>query len=162
MPPFGSPTPFASPFSPFSADPISPFYRPFPRFSPYGYAPYSPYSSPLTPFNSSPLSPFYQPFPLPSPYGSAPYDYGYPPLLPDLPPPAENYPTVDSSLVKEILSTAFPSRPLASQEERSGFLFFPLPVPNAGATMLTWSWYDCFTHELVAYLSVQIPIEKKV
>jgi hypothetical protein len=162
MPPFGSPSPFASPFSPFSANPFSPFYRPFPPRSPYGYAPYSPFDSPVTPFNPSPFSPFYQPFPPLSPYGYAPYGYGYPPLPPNLGLPEENRPTVDSSLIKEILSTAFASRPLALQEERSGFLFFPLPVPNEGATLLTWDWYDCATHELVTHLSIPVAVEKKV
>jgi hypothetical protein len=83
-------------------------------------------------------------------------------LPPDLRLPEENSPTLDSSLIKEILSTAFASRPLAPQEERSGFLFFALPVPNGEATMLTWDWYDCATRELVVHLSISVSVEKKV
>ncbi len=141
MPPL-LPSPFYSPFSPFYLRPFSPFSSPFPPLSPYGYTPYG-YA----------------------PYGYAPYEYDYPPLpppLPDLRLPEENRSTVDSSLIKEILSTAFASRSLTPQEERSGFLFFPLPVPDGGATMLTWGWYDCATHELVAHLSIPVPVEKKV
>jgi hypothetical protein len=126
----------------------------------------SPFYSPYSPFGPSPFSPFYRPFPPLSPYGYAPYEYGYPPLPPALPPdlrlPEENSPTLDSSLIKEILSTAFASRPLAPQEERSWFLFFALPVPNGEATMLTWDWYDCATRELVVHLSISVSVEKKV
>jgi hypothetical protein len=70
-------------------------------------------------------------------------------------------PKIDQTLIKEILTTAFASRPLASQEERSGFLFFPLPVPDVGTTMLTWGWYDCSTQALVAHLAVTIVVERR-
>jgi len=157
-PPFGFPSPFASPFSTY---PFSPFYRPFPYSSPYGYyAPYSPFPPSLPPFNPTPFSPFDRPPPPLSPYGYAPY--GYPPLPANPGLPEEHYPAVDSALIKEILSTAFASRPLAQQEERSGFLFFPLPVPSQGATLLAWDWYDCATSELVTHLSIPISVEKKV
>jgi hypothetical protein len=65
-------------------------------------------------------------------------------------------------LVKEILTVAFASRPLAPHEERSGFLFFPFPVPDAGTTMLTWGWYGCGTQELVAHLTIPVVVEKKI
>ncbi|HEV8717001.1 MAG TPA: hypothetical protein VGX03_29795 [Candidatus Binatia bacterium] len=121
----------------------------------------SPFYSPFSPFTPSPFSPFYSPFPPLFPYGFLPPDYGYGPSLPpNLLPREEQRPEIDQALVREILTTAFASRPLAPQEERSGFLFFPLPVPDVGSTVLTWEWYDCVTHELVAYLSVPIPVEK--
>jgi len=81
---------------------------------------------------------------------------------PTLQPREEEHPEVDQAPVTEIVTAAFASRPLAPQEERSGFLFFPLPVPDVGSTVLTWGWYDCATHELVAHLSMPIPVEKKV
>ena len=122
----------------------------------------SPFYSPFSPFAPSPLSPFYNPFPTPYPYSSLPPDSGYGlPLPPNLQPREEERPEIDQALVKEILTTAFASRALAPQEERSGFLFFPLPVPDVGSTVLRWEWYDCTTHELVASLSVPITVEKR-
>jgi hypothetical protein len=171
-PPYLRPSPrifvpplFSSPFSSFYPSPFSPFYSPVPPLSSYGHTPYgyTPYG--YTPYGYTPYG--YTPYGY-APYGYAPYEYSYtppslpPPSLPDLRLPEENRSTVDSSLIKEILSAAFASRPLTPQEERSGFLFFPLPVPDGGATMLTWGWYDCATHELVAHLSILVPVEKKV
>jgi len=83
-------------------------------------------------------------------------------LPPTLQPREEEPPQVDQALVTEILTAAFASRPLAPQEERSGFLFFPLPVPHVGSTVLTWGWYDCVTHALVAHLSLPIAVDRKV
>jgi hypothetical protein len=121
----------------------------------------SPFYSPFSPFAPSPFSPFYNPFPAPYPYSFSPLDPGYGlSLPPNLQPREEGRPEIDQALVKEILTTAFASRALVPQEERSGFLFFPLPVPDVGSTVLTWEWYDCTTHELIATLSTPIPVEK--
>jgi len=107
--------------------------------------------------------PFYGPLSPLFLYGYPPSDFDYGPLFPPtLQPREEEHPEVDQALVTEIVTAAFASRPLAPQEERSGFLFFPLPVPDVGSTVLTWGWYDCATHELVAHLSMPIPVEKKV
>jgi hypothetical protein len=123
----------------------------------------SPFSSPFSPFTPSPFSPFYRPFPPLSPYGYPPADAGSGPVPPPtLQPREEEPPQVDQALVTEILTAAFASRPLAPHEERSGFLFFPLPVPDIGSTVLTWGWYDCVTHALVAHLSLPIAVDRKV
>ena len=139
-----------------------PHFAPSPRvFAPPPFS--SPFYSPFSPFATSPFSPFYPSLPPLYPYGYPPSDSGHgPSLLPNLQPQEEEHPEVDQALVTEILTAAFASRPLAPQEERSGFLFFPLPVPDVGFTVLTWGWYDCATHELVAHLSMPIPVEKKV
>ena len=133
----------------------------------------SPFYSPFSPFAPSPFSPFYQPLPprYPSyPYEYPPYGYGYvppygygyvPPLSPDLPPRGEEPQEVDQALIQEIFTTSFADRPLAPHEERSGFLFFSLPVPEAGTTMLRWAWYECGTRQLVAQLAVPVAVEKK-
>lgn len=179
-PPFSSP--FHSPLSPFTPGnrgaPVGgtshsggefrggavrpPHFAPSPEvFAPPLFS--SPFYSPFSPFTPSPFSPFYRPFPPLSPYGYPPADSGYGPVLPPtLQPRAEEPPAVDQALVTAIVTAAFASRPLAPQEERSGFLFFPLPVPHIGSTVLTWGWYDCVTHELVAHLVVPIAVEKKV
>jgi hypothetical protein len=58
--------------------------------------------------------------------------------------------------MREIVTEAFASRPLEPQEVRTGFLFFPRPAARAQKLTLTWSWYDCLTHELMAHLSVPL------
>ena len=142
--------------------------------SPWGMVPPPfafPYSRPYAPLPPTPLVPWYSPFPPLSPYSPFPYaypydptpPYAYPPVLPpELPPREEKPPQLDQALVKEILTVAFATRPLAAQEERKGFLFFPFPVPDTGSTTLTWDWYDCSTHALVAHLAVPIVVEKTV
>ncbi len=139
-----------------------PHFGPSPRvFTPPLFS--SPFPSPFSPFALSPFSPFYPSLPPLYPYGSPPSDSGYGPSLPpNLQSREEERPEVDQALVKEILTAAFASRPLVPHEERSGFLFFPLPVPAVGATVLTWGWYDCVTHELVAHLALPIPVEQKM
>jgi len=139
-----------------------PHFAPSPRvFAPPLFS--LPFSSPFSPFAPSPFWPFYPSLPPLYPYGYPPSDSGYgPSLLPNLQPQEEERPEVDQALVTEILTAAFASRPLALHEERSGFLFFPLPVPHVGATVLTWGWYDCVTHELVAHLAMPIPVEQKM
>jgi len=185
-PPVLVPSPFSSPFhsplSPFTPGshgaPIGgtshsgggfrggvvrpPHFAPLPRvFAPPLFS--SPFYSPFSPFAPSPFSPFYRPLPPLSPYGYPPADSGYGPVLPPtLQPREEESPAVDQALVTEIVTAAFASRPLAPQEERSGFLFFPLPVPHVGATVLTWGWYDCVTHALMAHLALPIAVDKKV
>jgi hypothetical protein len=37
-----------------------------------------------------------------------------------------------------------------------------LPIPQSGATTLTWDWYDCSTRELVAHLSIPVNMEKRL
>ena len=171
--PFTSPfsAPFASPFSPYAQSPFSsPFgYPPFP----YTQSPFSPFTSPFSPYAQSPFSspftspsspytqsPFSSPFTSPSfPFSrSAPYDYGsgLPSLPPPLPPSESDPSPIDQSLVKEIFAAAFASQPLAPRETRTGFLFFPRPSANEVPLTLTWSWYDCVTHELLAQLSVPV------
>jgi hypothetical protein len=58
----------------------------------------------------------------------------------------------------QIFALAFATPPLAAQEERSGFLFFPFPIPSVGPTQLDWGWYDCATRELVAQLALPIVV----
>ena len=167
--PFSAPfsSPFSSPHaSPFSAPYASPFHAPFshPHSSPF-HSPYSSFAYPYaSPFYSPYVSPFYSPF---SPYSAdpfspfsrySPYDYGYavPPLPPHPPATEPEQPKIDQSLIREIFSAAFVSRPLAPQEERTGFLFFPRPAATDHTLTLSWSWYDCVSHELIANLSVPI------
>lgn len=159
--PFGQP--YHSPLSPlggthrsFVPAPFSgPYYSPFSPFSP---SPFSPFSSPFYPPS---YSPFYSPWPSPSPYGDMPYRYA-PLPSPDLHPPREEPQETNTPALKEILTAAFASRSLAPQEERSGFLFFQLPIPQSGSTVLTWDWYDCSTHELIAHLSIPLNAERRL
>ena len=124
-------------FAPFRFH--SPFYSPF----------HSPFYSPFYPYSWTPFAPF-------SRY--SPYDYGYtlPPLNPNPPSAETEQPHIDQSLMREIFTEAFASRPLEPQEERTGFLFFPRPAASAQSLTLTWSWYDCVSHELMVNLSVPV------
>jgi hypothetical protein len=131
---------------------------------------YSPFSSPFVPYFPRPFSPFSYAFPplfppLPYGYGPAlPYGYGYvPPPAPDIPlPKGDQGPEVDQALIKEVFASAFASRALTPQEDRSGFLFFPPPSSQKGAFTLTWDWYDCSSGELVAHLSIPVQSAKPV
>jgi hypothetical protein len=107
-----------------------------------------------SPFYGPYSSPFYSPWP---PFGRFPYQRSLPPLGEEM--PRQRPEETKTPLLQEIFSVAFASRPLASQEERSGFLFFPLPAQAAGTQTLTWDWYDCNTKQLLAHLTVPISLE---
>ena len=143
-----SPLPYTSPFS-------SPYYSPFssPYYSPYSTPYYSPFSSPFAPYALSPYSPFASPF---SRY--APYEYGsaLPPLPPNVQEPEAAPGQTTHSLITDIVTAAFASRPLAPHETRTGFLFFPRPTARGTPFTLTWSWYDCVTQQPIAHLSVPV------
>ena len=124
---------------------------------------FSPFASPGFPFYYSPFSRFTSPFPPRYPYDGSFSRYGFAPVLPAEVRPYDEAPSEDEhTLINEIFTTAFANRPLAPQEARSGFLFFPLPIPMVGATQLHWGWYDCATRELVAQLSTPIIVPKRV
>jgi len=145
-----------------------PYFGGYPRSSvppSFGWPSYSPFA----PFPLSPFSPFSSPFPSPFPppwsspprFGDLPYRYiPLPPSSRTL--PREEPQETNVPALKEIFTIAFASRSLAAQEERSGFLFFQLPIPQSGATTLTWDWYDCSTHELVAHLAIPVNPKKRL
>ena len=105
------------------------------------------------PFSRSYANPFYDPWPS---VGRFPHSRRFPP-----PPAMEPIPEPEETkahLLHEIFSLAFTSRPLSAQEERTGFLFFPLGAPATGSQTLTWDWYDCTTQALVAHLTVPVAL----
>ncbi|MBM4256816.1 MAG: hypothetical protein FJ147_13090 [Deltaproteobacteria bacterium] len=106
-----------------------------------------------SPFYGPYPSPFYSPWP---PFGRFPYSRRLPPVEAT---PEQRREETKGPLLREIFSVAFASRPLATQEERSGFLFFPLPPQDGGTQTLAWDWYDCTTKALVAHLTVPITMD---
>ena len=154
---FGSPfsfSPFAAPRFPFYSSPYSLFGSPFS---------FSPFAAPRFPFYSSPYSPFGYPFSPSYPYSGEFAPYGYTPALPSEALPHDEAPAEDRHrLISEIVTLAFASRPLTPQEDRNGFLFFPRLLPETGATLLTWDWYDCETQVLMAQLSTPVVVRKRI
>ena len=141
---------------------LLPIHRSILRFTPHSHLlslprllllPLHPSRRPSPPHFLPILGARFAPFP---PYPRYGYGYALPPL-PPAPPFAEPpRPQHDQALMQEIVTAAFASRPLESQEVRTGFLFFPQPATRAQTLTLTWSWYDCHTHELMAHLSVPV------
>ncbi len=176
---FGSPfsfSPFAAPRLPFYSNPYAPFGYPFSPFaaprSPFYSNPYAPFGSPYSfspfaapglPFYANPYSPFGYPFSPTYPYSGEFAPYSYAPALPSEVYPQYEAPTEDTHrLISEIFTLAFVSRPLTPQEDRSGFLFFPRPLPTMGAPLLTWDWYDCETQVFVTQLSTPVVARKRI
>jgi hypothetical protein len=140
-------SPYASPFlSPYASPFTSPLTLPYSYAAPYRYGLTLPPLLPQSPFTSlysAPFaSPLLPPFSYPAPYE---YDSPLPPTAPSLAAPL---------LIKDILTAAFTSQPLAPHETRTGFLFFPRPTVRETALTLMWDWYNCVTREWHARLSV--------